>query len=86
MFKDIDSIPDFPKYEKEILDYWGEIDPVAKLKELRKNSPEFVYYDGPITANGRPHYGHAVTWTMKDIIPRFQTMNGNYVSRNHEID
>ena len=82
MFKDIDSIPDFPKYEKEILDYWGEIDPVAKLKELRKNSPEFVYYDGPITANGRPHYGHAVTWTMKDIIPRFQTMNGNYVSRN----
>ena len=56
--------------------------PVKKLKEIRKNSPEFVYYDGPITANGRPHYGHAITWTMKDIIPRFQTMNGKYVSRN----
>lgn len=82
MFKDIDSIPDFPKFEREVSDYWTQIDPVKKLKEIRKNSPEFVYYDGPITANGRPHYGHAITWTMKDIIPRFQTMNGKYVSRN----
>jgi len=82
MFKDIDNTPEFPKYEKEILDYWSKLDPVSKLKELRKESPEFVYYDGPITANGRPHYGHAVTWTMKDIIPRYQTMKGNYVSRN----
>lgn len=82
MFKDIDSIPNFPQFEREVADYWSQIDPVKKLKELRKNSPEFVYYDGPITANGRPHYGHAITWTMKDIIPRFQTMKGNYVSRN----
>ncbi len=82
MFKEIETIPDFPKYERETLNYWSKINPVARLKELRKNSPEFVYYDGPITANGRPHYGHAVTWTMKDIIPRYQTMKGNYVSRN----
>lgn len=82
MFKEIDTIPDFPRYEKEILEYWKKLNPVEKLKELRKNSPEFVYYDGPITANGRPHYGHGVTWTMKDIIPRYQTMKGNYVSRN----
>ena len=82
MFKDIESVPDFPKYEREILDYWKNIDVISKLKELRSNSPEFVYYDGPITANGRPHYGHAITWTMKDIIPRYQTMKGNYVSRN----
>lgn len=82
MFRDIETIPDFPKYERETLDYWSKLDPVSKLKELRKDSPEFVYYDGPITANGRPHYGHAVTWTMKDIIPRYQTMKGKYVSRN----
>jgi isoleucyl-tRNA synthetase len=82
MFRDIETIPDFPKYERETLEYWSKLDPISKLKELRKDSPEFVYYDGPITANGRPHYGHAVTWTMKDIIPRYQTMKGNYVSRN----
>ena len=82
MFKDIDSIPNFPQFERETSEYWAQIDPIKKLRELRKSSPEFVYYDGPITANGRPHYGHAITWTMKDIIPRFQTMKGNYVSRN----
>ena len=82
MFKDIEAVPDFPKYEREALDYWKKIDVISKLKELRNSSPEYVYYDGPITANGRPHYGHAITWTMKDIIPRYQTMKGNYVSRN----
>lgn len=82
MFKEIESVPDFPKYERETLDYWKKIDVISKLKELRSNSSEYVYYDGPITANGRPHYGHAITWTMKDIIPRYQTMKGNYVSRN----
>jgi len=82
MYKEIETIPDFPKYEREQLEYWKILDPISKLKDLRKDSPEFVYYDGPITANGRPHYGHAITWTMKDIIPRYQTMKGKYVSRN----
>jgi isoleucyl-tRNA synthetase len=82
MYKDIDIIPDFPKYERELLDFWKNLDPISKLKELRKNSEEFVYYDGPITTNGRPHYGHGITWTMKDIIPRYQSMRGKFVSRN----
>ena len=82
MFKEIETTPDFPKYEREMLDYWEKLDPISKLKELRKDSPQFVYFDGPITTNGRPHYGHGITWTMKDVIPRYQTMRGKYVSRN----
>ena len=82
MYKEIETIPDFPKYEREQLEFWKNLDPISKLKELRKNSPEFVYFDGPITTNGRPHYGHGITWTMKDIIPRYQSMRGKYVSRN----
>jgi len=82
MYKEIETIPDFPKYEREQLEFWKNLDPISKLKELRKNSPEFVYFDGPITTNGRPHYGHGITWTMKDIIPRYQSMRGRYVSRN----
>jgi len=82
MFKEIDSLPNFSALEKEILSYWETLIPVEKLKELRKNSPEFVYYDGPITANGMPHYGHCITWTMKDVIPRYWTMKNYYVSRN----
>jgi isoleucyl-tRNA synthetase len=82
MYKEIETIPDFPKYEREQLEFWKNLDPISRLKELRKNSPEFVYFDGPITTNGRPHYGHGITWTMKDIIPRYQSMRGKYVSRN----
>lgn len=82
MFKDIDSLPNFSILEKEVLAYWEKIVPVEKLKELRKDSPEFVYYDGPITANGRPHYGHCITWTMKDVVPRYWSMKNYNVSRN----
>jgi len=82
MFKDIDSLPNFSVLEKEILQYWESIVPVEKLKDLRKNSPEYVYYDGPITANGMPHYGHCITWTMKDVIPRYWSMKNYHVSRN----
>ncbi len=82
MFKEVDSLPNFSNIEKEILSYWETIIPVEKLKELRKDSPEFVYYDGPITANGKPHYGHCITWTMKDVVPRYWTMKNYYVSRN----
>lgn len=82
MFKEISTVPDLPEIEKKIISYWEKIDVVEKLKELRKDSPKKVYYDGPITANNMPHYGHAITWTMKDVVPRFWSMQGNYVSRN----
>jgi isoleucyl-tRNA synthetase len=82
MFKDIESVPNLPELEKETIKYWAGIDVVEKVKQARLNKPEKVYYDGPITTNGIPHYGHAITWTMKDIVPRYWTMKGNYVERS----
>src|SRR3989344_3731791 len=82
MFKEISSVPNLPDMEKSIIEYWKSIDVVEQLKKLREGAPEKVYYDGPITANGMPHYGHAITWTLKDIIPRYWAMKGFYVDRS----
>ncbi len=49
---------------------------------MRKDSIKKIYYDGPITANNTPHYGHAISWTLKDIVPRYWSMKNFYVSRN----
>ncbi|HXK52850.1 MAG TPA: class I tRNA ligase family protein, partial [bacterium] len=81
-FKDLTTSPDFPDLEKQKLELWKSLKAVESLKELRKDSVEKVYYDGPITANGMPHYGHAITWTMKDVIPRYWSMKNYLVSRN----
>jgi len=92
----------FPEKEKEILDYWQKND-IFK-KSLEKNRPltpsaynSFIFYDGPPFATGLPHHGHLLASTIKDIIPRFKTMQGKYVPRRwgwdchglpieHEID
>jgi len=76
------SVPDFPQMEKETIEYWKKINIVKILKEARKNSPIKTYYDGPITANNLPHYGHTVQWTIKDLIPRYWSMKNNLVTRN----
>lgn len=81
-FKELEAVPNFPEMEKETIEYWKKIDPVALLNKARASKEERVYYDGPITANGLPHYGHAITWTMKDVIPRHWNMKGYKVSRN----
>ncbi|MDZ7726457.1 MAG: class I tRNA ligase family protein [Candidatus Campbellbacteria bacterium] len=69
------------KREEDILEFWNESD--IFLKSLSKPSPEgeFVFYDGPPFATGLPHYGHLLAGTIKDIIPRFQTMRGKHVRR-----
>lgn len=82
MLKEIQAVPSFVDLEKKIIDYWAQLNAPEKLKQLRKNAPEKVYYDGPITANNMPHYGHVVAWTLKDIVPRYWSMNGYFVSRN----
>jgi len=82
MFKELESTPDLSEKEKKTIKFWEDKNIPGKLKELRKNSPEKVYYDGPITANNYPHYGHMVGWTLKDVIPRYWSMKNNYVSRN----
>ncbi len=82
MYKEIEPIPNLPELENSILSFWEKEDIMLQLKKLRKGSKEKVYYDGPITTNNVPHYGHAITWTMKDVIPRYWGMRGYFVERN----
>lgn len=80
-YKNIDANLDLVNVEKAILKNWDEKKIFDQINSRFKDK-EWVYYDGPITANGLPHYGHAITWTLKDVVPRYYAMNGNFVSRN----
>ena len=72
--------------EEEILDFWKENKVFEKSLDWRKGGDEYVFYDGPPFATGLPHYGHLLPGTMKDIIPRYQTMKGKYVPRRFGWD
>lgn len=67
--------------EEAVLKFWQENKIFEKTLEATKNGKEYVFYDGPPFATGTPHYGHIVGGTMKDVIPRYQTMKGNFVRR-----
>ncbi|MCH5166134.1 MAG: isoleucine--tRNA ligase [Clostridiales bacterium] len=67
--------------EKSVIEFWKENDVFNKSIISREGGEEFSFYDGPPTANGKPHVGHVLTRTMKDIIPRFHTMKGKHVLR-----
>lgn len=81
MFEEVESRPDFPALENGILEYWKENKTFEKSVENRKGSEEFVFYDGPPFATGLPHYGHLLAGTIKDVVPRYQTMRGRYTDR-----
>lgn len=81
-FNQVDAQFNLIQIEKDILKRWDDLGIFEKINEATKSNPPWVYYDGPITANGQPHYGHAITWTMKDILPRYYSMNDRFVSRN----
>ncbi|MBQ9710612.1 MAG: isoleucine--tRNA ligase, partial [Clostridia bacterium] len=81
MYKKVDTSLNFLDREKEILDFWRENDVYKKSERKNVGGQPFCFYDGPPTANGKPHIGHVLTRTMKDIIPRYQTMKGKYVLR-----
>ncbi|MBN1863659.1 MAG: class I tRNA ligase family protein, partial [Victivallales bacterium] len=81
MFKPVDSQPSLPKIEERILDYWDGHRIFARTLENRSDSDEYVFYDGPPFATGLPHYGHLLAGTIKDVVPRYQTMRGKYVDR-----
>lgn len=70
-----------PKRETEILTFWKEQEIFKKSLEQTKDGEPFVFYDGPPFATGLPHVGHVLPSTLKDVIPRYQTMRGRYVSR-----
>ena len=75
-FKELESKPDFPKIEEDILDLWKTKSIFQKSLEQREDSPEYSFYDGPPFATGLPHHGHLIQGTIKDIIPRYFTMKG----------
>ena len=81
MYKQVNSSLDFCSREKEVLDFWKENSIFEKSVKLNEGKPSFSFYDGPPTANGKPHIGHILTRVMKDIIPRYKTMKGYYVIR-----
>ncbi|HOA14998.1 MAG TPA: isoleucine--tRNA ligase [Bacillota bacterium] len=81
MFRKISSEVNFPALDGKILEFWKQNGIFEKSLELRKGNPRFVYYEGPPTANGRPHPGHVLTRAIKDVILRFKTMEGYLVDR-----
>ena len=81
MFKTVTSQPNLPAIEEEILAFWKENNVFEQSLENRRGSEEFIFYDGPPFATGLPHYGHLLAGTIKDVIPRYQTMRGKYVDR-----
>ena len=72
---------DFVQIEKEILEFWNNNHIFEKSIKNRSKAEEFVFYDGPPFANGTPHYGHIMVSYVKDVVARFQTMNGKKVER-----
>ncbi len=86
MYKTVDPRVNFPAMEESILKFWEEEKIFEKSLETRKGSEDFVFYDGPPFATGLPHYGHILAGTIKDVIPRYQTMKGKHVSRRFGWD
>lgn len=86
MFKPVSNRPDFAKNEEAVLAQWAEEGTFAKSLEQRRGAPVFRFYDGPPFATGLPHYGHLLAGTIKDIVPRYQTMRGKYVERRFGWD
>ena len=86
MYKSIDSKADFPKQEEEVLKFWEENKTFEKSVQQRDKAEEFVFFDGPPFATGLPHFGHFIPSTIKDIIPRYQTMKGKKVERRFGWD
>ncbi len=71
----------FVEREKEVEKFWKENDTFRKSMERRKDGPTYTFYDGPPTANRKPHIGHVLTRVIKDMIPRYRTMKGCMVPR-----
>ena len=81
MYDKVSSDMNFVEREKEVLSFWKENDIFGKSIKAREGCPGFTFYDGPPTANGKPHIGHILTRVIKDLIPRYKTMKGYKVLR-----
>jgi len=81
MYKKVDTSLNFLDREKQILEYWKENGIFEQNIAKNQDGGEFTFYDGPPTANGKPHIGHILTRVIKDIIPRYQVMKGKHCLR-----
>ncbi|MBP3262187.1 isoleucine--tRNA ligase, partial [Pseudobutyrivibrio sp.] len=81
MYNKVDASLNFVEREKQVLKFWEENDIFQKSMDSRKEGETYTFYDGPPTANGKPHIGHVETRAIKDMIPRYQTMKGKFVPR-----
>ncbi len=81
MYEKVNPNLDFVEREKEVIDFWNKNDVFAASMKQTEGGEEFSFYDGPPTANGKPHIGHILTRVMKDIVPRYKTMKGYHVLR-----
>ena len=81
MYQKVSTDLNFVDREKEVEKFWRENDIFRKSMENRKEGPTYTFYDGPPTANGKPHIGHVLTRVIKDMIPRYRTMKGYMVPR-----
>ncbi len=81
MYKKVSTDLNFVEREKEVIEFWKEKDIFKKSIKNREGHPTFMFYDGPPTANGKPHIGHIETRVFKDVVPRFWTMKGYEVPR-----
>lgn len=80
-YKKVDTSLNFVEREKKVIGFWNANDVFEESVKKNEGHEEFSFYDGPPTANGKPHIGHILTRVMKDIIPRYQTMKGKHVLR-----
>ena len=81
MYKKVDTKLDFAGREPEVAKFWKDNDIIKKMIEKNKNGEPYTFYEGPPTANGKPHIGHVLTRTIKDIFLRYQTMKGKNILR-----
>lgn len=81
MYKKVSTDLNFVKREEEVIDFWKENMIFKKAQKQGEGKPEWTFYDGPPTANGRPHIGHVLTRCIKDLFPRYKSMDGYNVLR-----
>ena len=81
MYEKVSTNLNFVEREKKVEKFWKDNDIFRKSMENRKEGPTYTFYDGPPTANGKPHIGHVLTRVIKDMIPRYRTMKGYMVPR-----
>ena len=81
MYKKVSTDMNFVEREKQVEKFWEDNQIFEKSMKVREGNPSYVFYDGPLTANGKPHIGHVETRVIKDMIPRYRTMKGYQVPR-----